>query len=381
MGKGLAELISWTDLSTSRAASAGEAENTHGEDASKEEPEQEEVDDVVKDHENVQDDADIPHELVPGTDLKSPTAAASPSDKSTVEENLDSTTQTSPKVESLQTANGSGNDNYDEDDLIDYSDEELDEQEKSNAVIYGEPQEESVVHAAGDRLPEQSATQSTAQSEALEVGDDGQEEELEVEFENGVEYDEDNDRAYYPETDVHEDGPETSIGNNAVSSGEHEGNGLLPEPQHGLKLDGKGQDIEQDKYLEDEIEYDDDLDAETQDIPKLSDEDLGLEGSLENPLGDDLAGSLEFGSTATPTNGTNDKTLGVSTIVDEDEIDYDDDDEPSVPEASAPVPSSKEVPVPLDGSGKRQRDFADLDEGTSMTSQGVYCSLDARIIY
>jgi hypothetical protein len=118
--------------------------------------------------------------------------------------------------------------------------------------------------------------------------------------------------------------------------------------------------------------------VQAQKLPGLSGGESGLDVSLKDPSGDDLAAdsSLGFGDAVASESGTSEKTLEAPTGVGEapeDEIDYDDDDEEQgTPEAHDPVSNTKELPVPLEGSGKRQREEANLDEGTSVGTKGVF---------
>jgi len=129
---------------------------------------------------------------------------------------------------------------------------------------------------------------------------------------------------------------------------------------------------------EEEIGFEEEDDVQAQKLPGLSGGESGLDVSLKDPSGDDLAAdsSLGFGDAVASESGTSEKTLEAPTGVGEapeDEIDYDDDDEEQgTPEAHDPVSNTKELPVPLEGSGKRQREEANLDEGTSVGTKGVF---------
>ncbi|KIN06039.1 hypothetical protein OIDMADRAFT_141678 [Oidiodendron maius Zn] len=357
-GKGLSELVSLAEHSNSPGASLEMTGNKHGDDAKTEELDRREVD---KEHEDVQDNSEISQTLVPDTDLKSPNPVGSPSDKSTTKRSNELTTVLLPEDESSQTVGGNGINKYEED-LIDYSDEEAEQPEKHtkhNVVVSEEEFSlDSVPVSTKDSLPEQSVI---AHVEPSDVDDNGQEE-------PGVEYEEHNEESYYLESEFHEDVAEES----AIEAWEHEGNNQLVETQNGLKSNEKSQDSERDpEDPEDDIGYDEGHDADSQDLLKLSDEDLGLEGSPEKPLEDEHDHSRAVGNTVSSENGTSDKTLEASAGADEvsgDEIDYDDNDDPVTPEIQEFLSSEKD-PVQIDSSGKRQREDANLDEGMNMRSK------------
>jgi hypothetical protein len=446
-GSGLSELIYSSEPSNSLVGSTEVVENNHGEDANIEIPEQEGFDEVEREHEDVQDNSEIPEAPAPDTDLKSPKSGGSPSDKPIAEQNIDATTKPSAK-------DGSGDAGYYEEDLIDYSDEEVetpDKPERNNEAINQEPQGDSVSYSAEDNLLEQSAEQTEGiegegdgqEAEAVENGieyeddnDEGHAQEPEavengIEYEddhdeghveepdvtengigyeddneeghvqeaevvdngidyeddngegddqkaevaeNGIGYEDENDEVHYTETEAHDRDPEP-LTNDAVASAEYEGSSLLHEPQDEPKYGGKHVEGEDD-ILKDEIEYEDSLDAEIQEPPKLSDEDLGLEGPPEEPVGSDHAGLGNISPSES------DKTLEALAGTDEaneDEIDYDDDDDQVLPVSQGLVVNTKESPFPLDGPGKRQREDANLDEGMSM-SKGTYDLNDPRRI-
>ena len=360
-GKGLSELVSLAEHSNSPGASLEMTGNKHGDDAKTEELDRREFD---KEHEDTQDNSEIPQTLVPDMDLKSPNPVGSPSDKSTAKRSNELTTVLLPEDESSQTVSGNGIAKYEED-LIDYSDEEAEQPEKQtkhNVVVSEEEFSlDSVPVSTKDSLPGQSAI---AHVEPSDVDDNGQEE-------PGVEYEEDNEESYYLESEFHEDVAEEST----IEAWEHEGNNQLFETQNGLKTNEKSQDSERDhEDPEDDIGYDEGHDADSQDLLKLSDEDLGLEGSLEKTLEDEYDDSRAVGNTVSSENGTSDKTLEASAGADEvsgDEIDYNDDDDPATPEIQEFL-SSEKVPVQLDSSGKRQREDANLDEGMNVRSKGVF---------
>lgn len=357
-GKGLSELVSLAEQSNSSGASLEMTGNKHGDDAKTAELDRREFD---KEHEDAQDNSEISQTLVPDTDLKSPNPVGSPSDKSTAKRSNELTTVLLPEDESSQTVSGNGINKYEED-LIDYSDEEAEQPEKQtkhNVVVSEEEFSlDSVPVSTKDSLPEQSAITHV---EPSDVDDNGQEE-------PGVEYEEDNEESYYLESEFHEDVAEES----AIEAWEHEGNNQLFETPNGLKTNEKSQDSERDpEDPEDDIGYDEGHDADSQDLLKLSDEDLGLEGSPEKPLEDEHDDSREVGNTVSSENGTSDKTLEASAGADEvsgDEIDYDDNDDPATPEIQEFL-SSEKVPVQLDSSGKRQREDANLDEGMNVRSK------------
>jgi hypothetical protein len=366
-GKGLSELISLAEHSNSTGDSLKDAENhKHGDDAITEDHERQDLDDLEGEAEGGGEISEIPQALVVDTDVKSPKPATRSLDKTTTEQNDASTTQLSPKPEKSQSVNRHETDNYDEEDLIDYSDEEEQAPEKSVEAAQREVRQEPVPNSANDDLPEQSA----ATLEVAEVEDDGQDGEAAIE--GGIEYDEDNDESYYLETEARENGHDASETNDAAETWEDEGNSQLAAFQNGVKSIGKSQDVESDHgNLEDEIEYDDN-DAEVQALTKLSDEDLGLDAPPENSLEDAHAASLAIGEETE--NGTSGEPLDASAIPDEaseDEIDYDDDDDLVVPGVEEPLSDTKEVLAALDGSGKRQREDANLDEGTSTGGQGA----------
>jgi hypothetical protein len=365
-GKGLSELISWAEHRTSPGASPEVADNNHGHDAITLEPEAQKSSDLEKEQGDSQESSEISQPLVPDADLKALRPAGSSSDKSAA--------PPSSKPESSQSINGNSNENYDEDDLIDYSDEEEetpDKRERNDEAGHGELQQEPLTRSTEESLHDESASHlEAAQGEV-----DGQDEE--VSAENVVEYDEDNDESYYAETEAHEDDQEASANTDAVDNWQHEGNSQVPESEKELKSNEKSQDIDSDhEDLESEIGYDEEQDAETQELPRLSDEDLGLEGFQEKPLEDELVGNLAFGNTEPSENGTSSKTVEAAARPDEapeDEIDYDDDDdEPIAPGALESLSGTTEKPLLLDGSGKRQREDANLDDGPSMGISGAY---------
>lgn len=357
-GKGLSELVSLAEHSNSPGASLEMTGNKHGDDAKTEELDRREFD---KEQDDTQDNSEIPQTLVPDMDLKSPNPVGSPSDKSTAKRSNELTTVLLPEDESSQTVSGNGIAKYEED-LIDYSDEEAEQPEKQtkhNVVVSEEEFSlDSAPVSTKDSLPGQSAI---AHVEPSDVDDNGQEE-------PGVEYEEDNEESYYLESEFHEDVAEEST----IEAWEHEGNNQLFETQNGLKTNEKSQDSERDhEDPEYDIGYDEGHDADSQDLLKLSDEDLGLEGSLEKPLEDEHDDSRAVGNTVSSENGTSDKTLEASAGADEvsgDEIDYNDDDDPATPEIQEFL-SSEKVPVQLDSSGKRQREDANLDEGMNVRSK------------
>jgi hypothetical protein len=430
-GKGLSELIPWIEHSNTPEVAAEATENNDGDEANTETREGEDFDETETYHGDGLDSSDISQAQVSNTDLKSghkPSDTASDLNSSSSHDNCgsqkhtDSATQPSLKVETSQNISGSSNDDYNEDDLIDYSDEEAQVTEKveTNApsqanmletesggaydgnsdnflspcfgpnmcfcskvndllAEYETTNEELWRRSASREADDSLLEQSAEQTEVVEDEDEG---EVAETIENGAEYDDDNDEAYYAETEVHEHDLKLSNSDDAVSKVEQEGNTLLSESQAEAISNGKSQDIESAHQDLKEIEYQEDQDTNAQDFPKLSDEDLGLDASPKKPLGDEHAGGLGFGDKVPSESDTSDKTLVALPETDEaaeDEIDYDEDDEQDAPEAQDPVSSTKELPAPLDGSGKRQREEANLDEGMSTNSKGVCYSSNLRI--
>jgi hypothetical protein len=359
-GKGLSELIPMVEHSNSPEASLEEARDKHRGDSKTEEFEREEFDDVAEEYDDVQDNPEISQVVAHEADLKSSNLVGNSSDKPGEHQSNDLTTVLSPEAESAQIVGGSGNGKYEED-LIDYSDEEVErpeKQKKPNEIASDEEHfVDSVPGSTKDTLPEQSAPYA----EPSDIDDEVHKEEA------GIGYEEENDESYYLETEVHEE----ATAYDETETWEHEGNIELLVSQNGLEANGESNDLESDhEEPEDEIGYDEGHDAETRD---LYDEDLGLEGSTEKPLEEERAINHALSNLASSENGTSEKTLEGSAGADEtpeDEIDYDDDDDLATSGAQESLPGG-DVSVSIDGSGKRQREDANLDEGMSMRSKGA----------
>lgn len=380
-GKGLSELVFLTEHSNSPGESPHDADKHYDDDdgASTKSQGPQAYDDVQKERGDVADSSDAPHPLNPDTDLRSSNLATEPVNKVAAEQNA-LTTQMS-KDKTSPSVNGNAHDRYEEDDLIDYSDEEVDTpdtRKRTNEAIHREPGQESVPSAADDSIGEEPATNL----DATDVQDYYQQKEASIE--NGIEYDEDNGEPYHNEAETHEDDHETPKVTDVVDTWEHEGNNQPPESQPQPGLNGKRQDVNVDHNDSgDEIEYDDEDGAEAAQPPSLSDKDLGLDVSPENSLDYKHASNSEVGKSTTAENGTNGKSLDVLAIPDEateDEIDYDDDDEDSgVLETQRPLSDTKDALAPLDGLGKRPREDANLDVGLSTAEKGTcYLSTSKR---
>jgi hypothetical protein len=379
-GKGLSELVFLTEHSNSNGESPHDAgKHVDDDGASIKVQGRQAYDDVQKEQEDVAESSDAPHPLNPDTDLRSSNLATEPVNKVAAEQNDALTTHMS-KDKTSPSVNGDARDHYEEDDLIDYSDEEVDTpdtRKRSNEAIHRGPGQESVPSAADDSIGEEPAVNL----DATDVEDYYQQKEASIE--NGIEYDEDNGEPYRNEAEAHEDGHEASKVTDVVYTWEHEGNNQPSESQPQPGLNGKRQDVDVDHNDSgDEIEYDDEDGAEAAQLPSLSDEDLGLDVSPENPLDYKHASNSEVGKLTTAENGTSDKSLDASAIPDEvteDEIDYDDDDEDSgVPETQSPLSDTKDALAPVDGLGKRQREDANLDVGLSMADKGTCYLLTSK---
>jgi hypothetical protein len=265
-------------------------------------------------------------------------------------------------------------------------------------AINEELRRRSLSRAAEDNLVEQPAEQT----EVVENENDGQGPGVE----NGVESDNGNGsenvavanvasereepfshngEAHHAEAQPHDHDPDHLTNNDTGGNGKSKGDSPSSQSWNRLDPDGKRRNMEiGDENPEDEIQYEDEDDIQVQQLPSQSDEKSGFDGTLEGPSRDDLAtgrrstsarSSLKLGDAVVSEIGTSEQTPEAPTGVGEapeDEIDYDDDEEEqNTSEAHEPVSNTKEPPVPLDGSGKRQREDADLDEGMGRGAKGM----------
>jgi hypothetical protein len=264
----------------------------------------------------------------------------------------------------------------------------------------------SISRAAEDSLVKKFPEQTGATEERNGSGDAGLETDAEVE--SGIEYESENGgesyglesrgseqeglltnsgHTYNTETQVDEYDASLPKHDDLVGYGELSRKDQLSEAPRSFSIDGEvkvSESVLENQEAEEEIDLGEDDGTHAQELPRLSLGESKLNSAQHTPLvGEKASGkeyasagnSLRFVDAVASESGTSEKTLDASAGVDnssEDEIGYDEDDNEDTSDIRQTVSSDvKDFLVPHDGPGKRQREDADLDGGTSMESKGI----------
>lgn len=167
-----------------------------------------------------------------------------------------------------------------------------------------------------------------------------------------------------------------------MGHGEWEGDETILDPQNGSQLDEQRTNAENsNEVFEDEIDFVGDASAESDDYPRLSTADVAAEfdplsRKTQDPFNEPIETNIGTANIEEAESIGSDKTLEAQPdleIENEDEINYDDDEDTETSLKVQPVVSAVEVaPVPDEVSSKRGRSEELLDEGIDARGKGVY---------